>query len=95
MATKKKLPYVVVRTYSAGVHVGELVSQKGPEVVLRNTRRIWFWKGARTLSEMAVSGIGDGSKVSVVVSENRLTGAIETLATTRAAEANLRSGSWA
>ena len=28
--------YVVVRTYSAGVHVGTLVLQKGREVTLKN-----------------------------------------------------------
>lgn len=41
-ASKKitpKRPYVVVRTYSAGVHCGELVSRKGQEVVLANARR--------------------------------------------------------
>lgn len=42
--TKKK--EVIVRTYSAGVHVGELVSHKGTEVTLKNARRIWKWVGA-------------------------------------------------
>ena len=50
--TTKKLPYVVVRTYSAGVHVGELKSRKGKEVVLINARRLWKWCGAFTLSEL-------------------------------------------
>ena len=45
---KKKRKYVLIRTYSAGVHVGELVSRKGKEVVLANTRRI------------SGSGSGDG-----------------------------------
>ena len=56
----KKEKYVIVRTYSAGVHAGTLVSQKGKEVVLMNTRRIWYWKGAASLSEMAVSGVIGG-----------------------------------
>ena len=46
----KKLPHVVVRNLSAGVHVGELKSRKGKEVVLVNARRLWKWCGAFTLS---------------------------------------------
>jgi hypothetical protein len=65
MADKKpitKKPYVVVRTYSAGVHTGELVSQKGKEVVLKNARRIWYWKGATSLSQLAMEGIRNPSE---------------------------------
>jgi hypothetical protein len=47
---------VIVRTYSAGVFAGELVSRDGQEVVLRDARRIWYWAGAATLSELAVRG---------------------------------------
>ena len=54
---------VLVRTYSAGVHFGYLVSRKGQEVVLAGSRRIWYWKGANTLSEIALHGVGPGSKV--------------------------------
>jgi hypothetical protein len=43
--------YVIVRTYSAGVHFGRLVARRGKEVDLADARRIWFWKGANTLNE--------------------------------------------
>lgn len=88
--TAKKLPYVVVRTYSAGVHVGELKSRKGKEVVLVNARRLWKWCGAFTLSEVAVDGIKDKSKPSVSVPEILLTEAIEVIKTTLGAEKSLR-----
>jgi len=55
MATKKR-QYVIVRTYSAGVHAGELVSRKGQEVVLTKARRLWYWQGAFSLSEIAMRG---------------------------------------
>lgn len=48
--------YVIVRTYSAGVFAGELESRNGKEVVLRNARRIWYWTGAATLSQLAMEG---------------------------------------
>jgi len=52
--TKRKR--VIVRTYSAGVFAGEMVSRKGREVVLTNARRLWYWAGAASLSQMAVTG---------------------------------------
>ena len=45
------LKYVICRTYSAGVFAGYLESRNGQEVVLRNARRIWYWKGAASLSQ--------------------------------------------
>jgi hypothetical protein len=93
-AKKTKLPYVVVRTYSAGVHVGELVSRKGKEAMLLNARRIWSWRGANSLSEIATAGVDDGSRVSVPVPSIELTEAIEIIQTTEAGEANLRAAKW-
>ena len=52
----KAKPYVIVRCRNAGVHAGEFVSRKGQEVTLHNSRRIWYWSGAATLSELAVYG---------------------------------------
>ena len=51
---------VLVRTYSAGVHVGELVSAQGKECVLKDCLRIWSWEGAFTLSKVANEGIAGG-----------------------------------
>lgn len=50
------MPYVIVRTYSAGVFAGYLESRKGKEVVMRNARRIWYWDGAASLSQLATDG---------------------------------------
>lgn len=52
-----KQGYVIVRTYSAGVFAGTLVSRKGREVVLRDARRLWYWKGAASLSQLAMEGV--------------------------------------
>ena len=52
----KKCKYVICRTYSAGVFAGELVSRKGQEVVMVNARRLWYWTGAASLSQMAMEG---------------------------------------
>jgi hypothetical protein len=56
MATKKAGKYVIVRTQSAGVFAGNLKSRVGQEAVLTDARRLWYWAGAASLSQMAVSG---------------------------------------
>lgn len=87
--------FVVVRTYSAGVHVGTLASRDGKEVTLTDARRIWYWNGANTLHEIALSGVGKGSKVSETVPSVLLTEAIEIIGATEAARANLLAAGWA
>jgi hypothetical protein len=51
-----KNQYVIVRTYSAGAFAGELVNRDGKEVTLTRARRLWYWSGAASLSELAVTG---------------------------------------
>ena len=49
--------YVIVRTYSAGVFAGTLVARDGREVELKDARRLWYWSGAASLSELAMRGV--------------------------------------
>ena len=87
--------YVVVRTYTAGVHVGTLAAQSGKEVSLVGARRIWSWKGANTLHEIAQHGVGPGSRVSEPVERIDLTEAIEVIACSEAGAAAIRAAKWA
>jgi len=54
--TENGLKYVLIRTQNAGVFAGHLESRTGQEVVLRNARRIWYWDGAASLSQLAMEG---------------------------------------
>ena len=89
----KKGNYVIVRTYTAGVFAGELVSQKGQEVVLANVRRIWFWAGAASLSQLAQEGTTKPElcKFPCEVSQIRLTQAIEILSVTDKAKESIKA----
>ena len=80
--------YKIVRTYSAGVFFGEIVSRKGKEVVMKNARRLWYWDGAASLSQLAESGTSkpQNCKFPEPVSGVVLTEAIEILDVTPAAE---------
>jgi len=56
----------IVRTYSAGVFYGEIEIKAGDEVILKNSRRLYYWKtvnGGISLSEIAMRGLHDDSKV--------------------------------
>ena len=49
--------YKIVRTYSAGVFFGEIESRNGDEVVMKNARRLWYWDGAASLSQLCMEGV--------------------------------------
>lgn len=53
---REGMSYCMVRTYSAGVFAGYIESRNGKEAVLRDARRIWYWEGAATLSQLATDG---------------------------------------
>ena len=84
--------YVIVRCRDAGVHAGEYISHAGREVVLTNARRIWYWKGAASLSEIAVQGCKcpNECKIAVPVPRIVLTEACEIIECEIAGEAFLR-----
>ena len=91
----KKKPFVVVRTYSAGVHVGTLESREGREVVLSDARRLWRWSGANTLNEVALKGVDQKyTRVSEPVAAITLMEAIEVITATAEAQANLTRSRW-
>lgn len=69
---------VIIRTHSAGVHIGTLKCREGQEVILTNARRLWSWSGALSLNEVATNGvIRKDSKISANVPEITLLQAIE------------------
>ena len=82
---------VLIRTYSAGVHFGELVSRVGKEVVLKNSRRVYYWDGAATLSQLAIDGTKKPSncKFPCILPEITLTEAIEIIPMTEKASKSL------
>jgi hypothetical protein len=88
---KKK--YVIVRTYSAGVFAGFLESRNGQEVVMTEARRLWFWQGASSLSQLAVDGTSKpkACKFPVAVPRVELLQAIEILDVSEKAKASIEA----
>ena len=71
--TKTAAPHVIIRAYS-GVFFGRLlarrVSAAGAEADMADVRQLWQWtsaglaKPALTCGDLAIRGVGTGSKVS-------------------------------
>ena len=89
----KNKKVVIVRTYSAGVFMGVLKSRKGQEVVLENARRIWYWAGAASLSQLAMEGTSkpESCKFPCPVDRVELLQAIEILDVTERARKSIEA----
>jgi len=90
--TNNENPYVLVRTYSAGVFCGYLKSRNGQEVKLSEARRLWYWSGAATLSQLAIEGVKnpEGCKFPEEVEEILLLQAIEIIPMTETAKKSVK-----
>lgn len=87
------MEYVIVRTYSAGVFAGYLEKRNGQEVILRKARRIWYWDGAASLSQLAQEGTSkpQNCKFPCEVDKVELLNAIEILSCTEKAKKSIWS----
>jgi hypothetical protein len=82
------MKFAIVRTYSAGVFAGYIESRNGQEIVMRQARRLWYWEGAASLSQLAQEGSSkpNSCKFPQVVDRVELLQAIEILDVTKKAQ---------
>ncbi len=90
-AQRDGLEYCIVRTYSAGVFAGYVEMKNGREVSLRDARRLWYWDGAASLSQLAVDGVKapQNCKFPVALASITLTEAIEIIPCTEKARKSI------
>jgi hypothetical protein len=93
-ATKKTTTrgeYVIIRADRAGVFAGYLERRSGSEVVLRNARRIWYWDGAASLSQLATDGTSapQNCKFPCTVARITILGVIEVIPATAKAQKSI------
>lgn len=83
--------YVIVRTYSAGVHAGYLRKKQGDEVILEDSRRLFIWKTKKSisLSSVAMSGLDDKNSRVCEPLPFHWVQAIEIIPTSKEAEKNI------
>lgn len=74
--------YCVIRTYSAGVHIGFVAEfgTKHPQYAkLLKSRRLHYWEGASSLSQVAMDGVNSKSRIAMELPEIELTDVIEVI----------------
>lgn len=78
----------VVRCYGAGVFFGTITEKNdtpaGVEVTIKDCRRLWYWDGAASLSQLATEGVKapNNCKFTVLVPEILVTQVIEIIPAT-------------
>jgi hypothetical protein len=92
MVKKQKLLNVIVRTDRAGVFAGKLASKSKGTVILKDARRLWYWDGASSLSQLAMEGVKkpENCKFPCEVIEIELYGVIEIIIMTEVAVASVK-----
>jgi len=87
-----KKRFVVVRTHTAGAFAGYLDKRDGKEVQLSAARRLWYWSGAASLSQLAVDGVKNPTDCKFPAPVNiTLTEAIEIIETTPTAQESIEA----
>ena len=83
--------YVIVRSDRAVVFAGTLKNRNGQEATLTDCRRMWYWDGAATISQLAVDGTKrpEKCKFTVTVNEIMILGVIEIIPCTQNAETSI------
>ena len=49
--------YYIVRGDRSGVFFGHIAERNGREITLKDVRRLWYWNGAASLSQLAAEGV--------------------------------------
>jgi hypothetical protein len=92
----KQSQFVLIRSTYSGVHCGMFVSRKNGEVVLKNARRVWRWRGANTLHELSLHGAAqEYTRISDPVPQITVLGVIELIPCSPLARTNLEQSRWA
>ena len=79
----------MIRTFSAGIHIGKVIYVQDRNVELADSRRIWSWVGAFSLSEVSQVGIEKASRVAMTVPNLWLSEAVEIIPCTADAWAKI------
>lgn len=85
--------YYIVRGDKSGVFFGNIKERNGQEVTMTNVRRLWYWEGAASISQLAKEGTGKprSCKFTVTVDEILVLDAIEIDKCTEQAVANIKA----
>lgn len=87
------LRYVIVRSRDAGVFAGYLKRRTKDEVELLQARRLWYWDGAFTLSQLSQEGVTkpQNCKFPMEMPEHTVIGACEVIPCSEKARLSIKN----
>lgn len=91
------MQYSIIRGDRSGVFAGYVKERKGNEVTIINARRLWYWDGAASISQLAVDGVSkpQNCKFPKEVAELLVLDAIEIIPCTEKAQKSIsKVGEW-
>ncbi len=85
--------WYIIRADRAGVFFGHIKERTGDEAVLTDVRRLWYWQGAASLSQLAVEGVKcpAACKFTISVPEMTVLGVIEIIPCSEAAVESIKA----
>ena len=63
---------VIVRGDRSGVFFGTITKKEGQEVTLEKCRRLWYWDGAASISQLAKEGTVNPGRCKFTVTVDRI-----------------------
>ena len=93
----KGMQYCIVRTYSAGcfaAYVENDWSEDGVRIaLLQKSRRLWYWAGAASLSQLAIEGVKkpEDCKFPCEVNNQKVYNVVEIIPATKEAQESINS----
>ena len=84
---------MIIRAYGAGVFYGTLNEVDGDSVELTHARRLWYWDGAASLSQLAAEGVKapENCKFTVTVDSIVINKVIEIIPATDEAQKSIEA----
>ena len=82
---------VIVRSRDVGVFAGKLIKLEGDTATVQDSRRLWYWSGAASLSELSQKGVIKPTecRFPIPVPEEIIFGVIEILTLTEEAKSSI------
>ena len=84
--------FCIIRADKAGVFAGEVLKVVGDTCLIKDSRRLWYWEGAASLSQLSQEGVSlpEKCKFPCAIPSHLVFGVIEIIPCTELAEKSIK-----
>ncbi len=84
--------FCIIRADKAGVFAGEVLKVVGDTCLIKDSRRLWYWEGAASLSQLSQEGVSlpKKCKFPCAIPKHLVFGVIEIIPCTELAEKSIK-----